>query len=65
MGGFSLIEDDAGSRLFCGDTAEFSNVWGVGVRGGEEWGLGLVAVLVSDVGDLSDAAVREGEPKEK
>lgn len=57
-----LLEGDASGPLLIGNAEELSNVWGVWVGGGEEWGLGLEAWLVSDEGDFSNGAVREGEP---
>ena len=59
-----LLEDDAPSTLVLGDADLFNGVGGERVSRGEQRRLGLETVLVSNVGDLSEGAVREGEPVE-
>lgn len=56
-----IVLDPTGAFLL----GESNLLEGVGWHGWcdrEEWGLGAVSILISDEADLSQGAVREGEP---
>ena len=52
-----FVEGDARGALLLGDAEELGDVWG---SSGDEWGLGVVTVLVSGEGDLDDRTVIKG-----
>lgn len=56
-----VILDSAGALLL-GESDLFHGVGGQGRRLGDERRLGAVAILISDEADLSEGAVRKGEP---
>ena len=60
-----FVKGDASRALLLADADLFQGVGGERVRRGDQRGLCAVTSLVSEEPDLSDSAVREGEPVEK
>lgn len=57
-----LLEGDALLTLLLSDADLLHGVGGKGVRRRDQRGLSTVAIFISDVGELSNNAVRESKP---